>query len=307
MNINENELPPGVAGVGKDEASRIIKELIVEFDAEIEKQRANAKIAYRGMILTLILCLLVFLVPNFYGNSYERARKNTFPIQDSINSLVDSQKVYKLKIDVCQKRFNDIRVIQNKFGKGLDSLYFQIYADDGIFSNLLYRPSKGQYDTAFTGRPLAFGGEIPFTINHDPLNNAVVFVKLHIRDTMQDRNFDLFKNGILTKQKALSDSIISLKNHKEQNIVNNRNSFEIVDALSVRLGAFLILVFMVYVLVFIQRYYNRLAQYYISRRNALKLHLLNDDKLSFEHTVNLLSPDHIELKMPQYFGNKGGS
>ena len=307
MNNNENLIPSILASTNREETVKTINELIAEYDTEIGRQRANSKIAYKGIILTLVLCIIVFLMPNFSANTYEQTRKNTAPIQDSIIRITDSQNVYKQKLDACQKRFNDIRILQNKYATGLDTLFFQIYVDDPIFSNLLYSPTRGLGDSSSQHIALVFGGEIPFTSLHKPLNNTVTFVKLNTRDTMQDRNYDLFRDGIAFKQKTFTDSIIAMKGRKESNIANNRNIYEIVDVMSVRLGAIAILIFMVTLLGYMMRYYNRLAQYYVSRRNGLKLHLLNDEKLSFENVVNLLSPDHIEMKLPQYFGGKSDS
>jgi len=297
-----NTLPNDPLSNKKEE--EIINELVREYDVEIKRQQENAKKAYKGMMISLVLCVIVFITPNFVANSYNRARITAYPLQERIAALSDSQNTYKLRYDNNLKRFNDIRIIQNKLGAGLDSLYFQIYQDDPIFSNLLYTQSTGPTDTTATGKKLVFGGEIPFTSYHNPLNTTITYVKLQERDTMQDRNLELFKHGIILKQKFIVDSIGEYKSMIETNITENKHSFELMDTLSIRIGALLILIFMVNILVFMQRYYNRLAQYYLSRRNALKLHLLNNNKLGFENVVNLLSPDHIEMKLPNYTGGK---
>lgn len=284
---------------------RIINDLILEYEGEIVKLEQKAKMAFKAMMFCFVLCLIVFVVPNFIGNHLNSMMRGSNYYQDCILRIMDTQKVYSKHFDNIEKRFHDIRGLQNKYGAvALDTTYFNNYDDDKIYSNLLYNNCLGANDTNSKGKKLVFGCEIPPTSDHNRLNSKVEFVKLKPADTTQDRNFENLRNGFLSVHKLFADSLSSLATLRDKDIFENKKSLELVDSMSVRVGAVGILLFMVLILLNMQYYYHQLANFYLSRRNAFKLQLLNNKSFEFENAAKILNPDKIEMKIPRFGSTK---
>jgi|GEM_PF-4716049 len=77
---------------------------------------------------------------------------------------------------------------------------------------------------------------------------------------------------------------------------SSTNLYDFINGSSTRIGAILILVFMVQFLSRIHRYNVKLADFYASRANALSLHLTDAHDLKIEKIISIFSPDGIDIK-----------
>lgn len=278
-----------------------IDKIVLEYDAEILKLQKNANMAYYSMLVSLLVCSFIFISPNIFPKYSSEALNYPGLVQDSIDKLTEIQKKYNNKIEYNQKRFNDVRQLQEKLGPELQNFYFVLYEDDPIFSNLLFRYCNGPSDTGANQKKLAFGGEIPISPAHNPLNNKVAYIRLNGKDTLQDKNLYFMRSGIVLLKKTIADSIGVLEERRDQSAMKTRASSEVPDNMSIRAGAIIILIFSISILAYMQRYFHQMKHFYLSRRNMIKLLSLRTNEIQsvgIEGLLKSLSPDHIEMKLP---------
>lgn len=76
----------------------------------------------------------------------------------------------------------------------------------------------------------------------------------------------------------------------------NTNLYDFINTSSTRVGAILILVFMVQFLSRIHRYNAKLSDFYASRANALSLSLSGSSDFTLQNLTDILSPDGIDIR-----------
>ncbi|UMY64683.1 MULTISPECIES: hypothetical protein [unclassified Flavobacterium] len=117
-----------------------------------------------------------------------------------------------------------------------------------------------------------------------------------VRYAVEDAASDYFKKygggHIELLQQAISQlEKLETKKEKDQ---KNDNYFDFFTTLSTRIGAILILIFLVQLLIRIYRYDIRIANYYDARADALEIHS-RDSNLTFDKIISMVSPDIYDI------------
>lgn len=120
-----------------------------------------------------------------------------------------------------------------------------------------------------------------------------------INDSIFDPKIEMFdKSHVLYRldknTQELNHAINSLKERES----NYMTYITFASTLATRIGAILILIFLVQILIRLYRYDTRLAAYYDARANAIELHM-HDTTLPFDKIINLLSPDLYDIGSPK--------
>jgi hypothetical protein len=118
-----------------------------------------------------------------------------------------------------------------------------------------------------------------------------------IIDKAAMKDFSLYGEERIQNLTQMIATLKALESKKsEEQKANNFTVF--LTTLSTRIGAILILIFLIQLLIRIYRYDIRIANYYDARADALEIHS-KEPGLSFDKIINLVSPDIYDIGNPK--------
>lgn len=117
-------------------------------------------------------------------------------------------------------------------------------------------------------------------------------------DTILNKFYDYSSQELIVTYKNFGSLIESYDkmNDNIERLDSAAISYEFFTALSARIGAVVIIFFLIQVLVRIYRYNTRLGNYYKARADALELYQ-EDDSLPLDKLIEVLSPDSLDIGM----------
>jgi hypothetical protein len=204
-----------------------------------------------------------------------------------------------ISIFILANKLTDSTNVTNTFNKlrenqaTIDSLHnynFKISmdAEAAMRSVSLARDIFRSYENSL---PISLRNVFVFKINGmDGVQNLKLADSLLVSIQNQKEISRDWNNKSIERIFHFTDEVLKDVKTYDSSIIN----FEFYNALSTRIGAIVIIFFIVQVLIRIYRYNTRLGNYYKARADALELYL-QDDSLPLDKLIEVLSPDSLDI------------
>ncbi len=294
--------------------------LISLFQKRAKRMRRISWGVFSGIILIVGLGLWIFSDPTYITG--DNTLKNLSELFDDMSPIIKDSLPSQLQED--RNQFNQhLRDVQ----KGFNTVKTYLDASDALYidKSMELDPDQIKYFSKLFNQidsqienVISILAPLSDSINREntPLSNANKLAILrHAKEIEAENN--ILRDSFLRSQQGVpielinsyesfpkhedlkesSEKIISyLHDFKELYNFRSTDSFYQMSTVVTRLGAVIILIFLVQIFVRLFRYCFRLAAYFDSRADAISLFDWdNSEEVELEKLVQLLSPDAIDI------------
>jgi hypothetical protein len=229
---------------------------------------ANWFLLFAFLIVTIGISIFIF------ANKLTDSENVTSTFNKLRNSKVLLDSVYNVNQHLAKE--------SNRIFNSIDNIFkiIQVYET----STALHLPkNQNQQKTYPSGVSYAIEGRnsIEYLILADSLTRKI--------QSKNSQNVQWIKRS-MAEISSVGDDVLNEVKVYDSSII----TYEFFNALSTRIGAIIIIFFVVQVLIRIYRYNTRLGNYYKARADALKLYL-QDDSLPLDKLIEVLSPDGLDI------------
>lgn len=294
--------------------------LISLFQKRAKRMRRISWGVFSGIILIVGLGLWIFSDPTYITG--DNTLKNLSELFDDMSPIIKDSLPSQLQED--RNQFNQhLRDVQ----KGFNTVKTYLDASDALYidKSMELDPDQIKYFSKLFNQidsqienVISILAPLSDSINREntPLSNANKLAILRHAKEIETEN-NILRDSFLRSQQGVpielinsyesfpkhedlkesSEKIISyLHDFKELYNFRSTDSFYQMSTVVTRLGAVIILIFLVQIFVRLFRYCFRLAAYFDSRADAISLFDWdNSEEVELEKLVQLLSPDAIDI------------
>lgn len=265
---------------------KFFEEAISYYEKMENHQRSNAKTFLIGIMGCLVICLIIFLSANILVSSKESklAEINALQFQQELKTNEDSiASITKQILSIKNHDLNYEEPADSVYDENLKALIKLYFKDSVAFSK-----DTGRFNRVRHISKLKSGTDMnkfrTDSLELEKVHNAYINkANAALKDSLTKT-----KTGLTTNDAQLS-KLIGQKNSEV-------SVYDFINSTSTRIGAILILIFMVQILSGIYRYNTKLSNYYGARAIAIKLHLTKDSSFQIEKILKLISPENIEIR-----------